>query len=36
LAGVTKKRITTRACAECGAGGHDLDAVHCKYCGSKI
>ena len=36
LAGVTRKRITTQACPECGAGGHDGDAVHCKYCGAKI
>ncbi len=36
LAGVTRRRITTQACPECGAGGHDLDAVHCKYCGGKI
>jgi len=36
LAGVTRKKITTQACPECGAGGHDLDAVHCKYCGAKI
>jgi voltage-gated potassium channel len=36
LAGVTKRKITTQACPDCGAGGHDLDAVHCKYCGAKI
>jgi voltage-gated potassium channel len=36
LAGVTRKKITTQACPECGAGGHDHDAVHCKYCGAKI
>ncbi len=36
LAGVTRKKITTQACPECGAGGHDGDAVHCKYCGTKI
>jgi voltage-gated potassium channel len=36
LAGVTRRRITTQACPECGAGGHDGDAVHCKYCGAKI
>ena len=36
LAGVTRRRITTQACPECGAGGHDGDAVHCKYCGGKI
>ena len=36
LASVTRRKITTQACPECGAGGHDLDAVHCKYCGAKI
>jgi len=36
LAGVTRRKITTQACPECGAGGHDGDAVHCKYCGAKI
>jgi len=36
LAGVTRKRITTQACPDCGVGGHDHDAVHCKYCGAKI
>ena len=36
LAGVTRRRINTQACPECGAGGHDGDAVHCKYCGGKI
>jgi len=36
LAGVSKRKITTRACPECGAEGHDTDAVHCKYCASKI
>jgi len=36
LAGVTRKKITTQACPECGAGSHDRDAVHCKYCGAKI
>ncbi len=36
LAGVSKKKINTQACPECGAGGHDGDAVHCKYCGDKL
>ena len=36
LAGVVKKRITTQACPDCGAGGHALDAVHCKFCGAKL
>jgi len=36
LAGVTRKKITTQACAQCGAEGHDADAVHCKYCGATL
>jgi voltage-gated potassium channel len=36
LAGVVRKRITTQACPDCGAGGHDGDAVHCKFCGAKL
>jgi voltage-gated potassium channel len=36
LAGVTRKRITTRACPDCGVGGHEHDAVHCKFCGAKL
>jgi voltage-gated potassium channel len=36
LAGVARKKITTRACPDCGVGGHDHDAVHCKYCGGKL
>lgn len=30
------KRISTQACPECSAEGHDADAVHCKYCGAKL
>ncbi len=36
LAGVTRKKISTQACPQCGAEGHDADAVHCKYCGDKL
>ena len=36
LAGVVRKRITTQACPDCGAGGHAIDAVHCKFCGAKL
>jgi voltage-gated potassium channel len=36
LAGVVKKRVTTQACPDCGVGGHDHDADHCKYCGAKL
>lgn len=31
-----KKGVSTQACRECGADGHDPDAVHCKYCGGKL
>jgi len=27
---------TTQVCADCMAEGHDSDATHCKYCGSKL
>jgi voltage-gated potassium channel len=30
------KKITTQSCRECSAEGHDPDAVHCKYCGTKL
>lgn len=35
---VSKKgeKISTEACPECSAEGHDADAVHCKYCGAKL
>ncbi len=25
-----------RRCADCGEGGHDPDAVHCKWCGARL
>ena len=28
--------VTTQACPACGAGGHDSDAVYCKYCGVRL
>ncbi|HLL56003.1 MAG TPA: ion transporter [Myxococcaceae bacterium] len=28
--------ISTQACPACGRGGHDHDAVHCKYCGVRL
>ena len=29
-------RLTTQACPECSAEGHDADAKHCKYCGAAL
>ena len=31
-----KESVSTQACPQCGAEGHDPDAVHCKYCGAKL
>ncbi|MDP2602903.1 MAG: ion transporter [Deltaproteobacteria bacterium] len=32
----SRRGINTQACVACGAEGHDLDAVHCKYCGVRL
>jgi voltage-gated potassium channel len=29
-------RVSTQACPSCSAEGHDHDARHCKYCGSRL
>jgi voltage-gated potassium channel len=31
-----RRKISTQACPECSAEGHDSDAKFCKYCGSKL
>ena len=36
LAQAFKQKISTQACPECSAEGHDVDAKFCKYCGSRI
>jgi voltage-gated potassium channel len=36
LAQAFKKKISTQACPECSAEGHDPDAKFCKYCGSRL
>lgn len=30
------QRIDNKACANCGAAGHDFDAAYCKYCGHSL
>ena len=30
------KPASTEVCPNCHAEGHDVDAVHCKYCGSLL
>lgn len=36
MAGAFSKKISTQACPECSAEGHDHDATYCKYCGAKL
>jgi voltage-gated potassium channel len=36
IARAADRPISTQACPECSAEGHDTDATHCKYCGAKL
>jgi len=36
LAQARRVPITTEACPDCGTGGHDGDAVFCKFCGARL
>jgi voltage-gated potassium channel len=36
IASANKKQVTTQVCPNCLSEGHDKDANHCKYCGSKL
>lgn len=36
IAQAARKPVSTQACPECSAEGHDADAVHCKYCGARL
>ncbi|MBT8369781.1 MAG: ion transporter [Deltaproteobacteria bacterium] len=31
-----KKSVSTQACPQCSAEGHDTDAAYCKYCGAEL
>jgi voltage-gated potassium channel len=31
-----RQTFSTRSCQTCSAEGHDADARHCKYCGTKL
>jgi len=31
-----RQKISTKACPQCSAEGHDQDAKYCKYCGAKL
>lgn len=30
------KEVSTQACPQCGREGHDVQAIHCKFCGEKL
>jgi len=36
LAQAKRLEVSTQSCPECGAEGHDIDARHCKHCGSRL
>ena len=36
LSQASSKAVSTQACPECGAEGHDADAQNCKYCGARL
>jgi len=36
LAREARSPLTTTACPQCSAEGHDSDAIHCKFCGAKL
>ena len=36
LSRATRGRVSTQACPQCSAEGHDADAKHCKYCGARL
>ena len=31
-----RSQVSTQACPSCGAEGHEIDALHCKFCGTKL
>ena len=36
IATAHRRGVSTQACLECAAEGHDQDAIHCKFCGAKL
>lgn len=36
IAQAVRKPVSTQACPDCAAQGHDVDAIHCKYCGAQL
>ena len=36
LANASRLPVSTQACPACGQQGHDIDALHCKHCGTRL
>jgi voltage-gated potassium channel len=36
IAQINKKEVSTQSCPECSREGHDVDAMHCKFCGATL
>ena len=36
LGKASRENVSTQACPQCSAEGHDIDARHCKYCGAAL
>jgi voltage-gated potassium channel len=36
LVRASRKILTTRSCPSCSKEGHDADAEHCKFCGTRL
>jgi voltage-gated potassium channel len=32
----TASALSTQACPACAAEGHDVDAIYCKFCGTRL
>ncbi len=36
IAGARRRAVSTQVCVQCSGEGHDVDAVFCKFCGSRL
>ncbi|MGC6470041.1 MAG: ion transporter [Flavobacteriales bacterium] len=36
MVNATQNKVSTQACRDCAKEGHEIDAIHCKFCGSVL
>lgn len=36
MVSATQNKVSTQACRDCAKEGHEIDAIHCKFCGSVL